>query len=223
MLPDPVRRYLAFAVPENARAVRTVQLRHDGFFRPNPGPRWFPIRGEQHFTIDPPGFAWSARMRVLPLVWIDARDSLDQGRGHMLVKLNSIFTLADVRGAEIDQGARARWLAEAVWFPSAYAGDGVRWEAIDDRSARVTLVGEGLPVSLAVEFDSAGRAVRVRGERYRSVEGGRTALTPWSGCCAEYREFGGFQVPVAVEASWDLDGGQFTYARFRVTELEYGG
>lgn len=223
MLPDPVRRYLAFAVPPDARAVRTVRLRHDGFFRPNPGPRWFPIRGEQHFTIDPPGFVWSARMRVLPLVWVAARDSLEAGQGHMLVKLNSIFTLADARGAEIDQGARARWLAEAVWFPSAFAGDAVRWEAIDDQSARVTLSDGGLPVSLVAEFDDAGRAVRVRGERYRSVEGGRTVLTAWSGCCSEYRAFDGFQVPASVEASWDLEGGQFTYARFRVSELEYGG
>jgi len=221
ILPEPVRRYLRFAIPSNAPAIRSVHLRQDGDFRPTPGPRWFPIQGEQHFTLDPPGFIWQARIRMLPLLWIEARDSLTSGRGNMLIKFNSIFTLANVRGPEISQGAQARWLAEAVWFPVAFASGRVRWDQIDDRSARVTLLGEGLPVSLVVEFDEEGRASRVRGERYRAVEGGKTVLTPWSGSCSDYREFGGLQVPSRVEVSWDLDEGQFTYARFHVTELEY--
>jgi hypothetical protein len=216
-----VRRYLRFAIPQNAADIRTVHLRRDGTFRPNPGPRWFPIQGQQYFTLDPPGFFWHARIRMLPLLWIEARDSLISGQGGMLVKFNSILTIANARGPEIDQGSRARWLAEAVWFPLAFASERIRWEPIDDRSARVTLMGDGLPVSLAVEFDEEGRASRVRGERYRAVEGGKSVLTPWSASCTDYRDFSGLQVPSRVEVSWDLDEGQFTYARFRVTELEY--
>ncbi|HTT65915.1 MAG TPA: DUF6544 family protein [Bryobacteraceae bacterium] len=220
-LPDPVRRYLRLAVPENAAEIRTVHLRHDGFFRPNPGPRWFPIQGEQSFTLEPPGFVWRARIRMLPLLWIEARDSLASGRGGMRIRFNSIFTITDASGPEIDQGARARWLAEAVWFPQAFAGDRIRWEPIDDRSARATLPDEGLPVSLVVEFDAEGRPARVRGERYRTVEGGKAVLTPWSGTCTDYRDFAGLLVPSRVEAIWDLDAGPFSYARFHVTELRY--
>lgn len=138
-LPEPVRRHLGLAVPANLPPVRTVDLRHDGFFRPNPGPRWFPIKGEQYFALEPPGFVWHARVRMLPLLWIEARDSLISGPGGMLVKLNSFFTLVDARGPEVDQGSAARWLAETVWFPMAFASDGIRWESIDDRAARATL------------------------------------------------------------------------------------
>ena len=193
-LPDPVRRYLRFAVPhvddavDDAAAIRTVRLRHDGFFRTNPGQRWFPIQGEQHFTIDPPGFVWQGSIRLMPLLWIEARDCLISGRGNMLVKFNSIFTMADARGAEIDQSAQARWLAEVVWFPLAFAGERIRWEPIDDGSARATLLGERSPVSLVMEFDEEGRAARVRGERYRAVKGGKAVLTPWSGICTDYRD-----------------------------------
>ena len=220
-LPDPVRRYLRFAVPQNVPSIRTVRLRHDGFFRPNPGPRWFAIQGEQYFTLDPPGFVWHANIRMLPFLWVEARDCLISGRGNMLVKFNSIFTMADARGAEIDQGSQARWLAEAVWFPVAFASDRIRWERIDDASARATLVGEGPPVSLVMEFDEEGRAARVRGERFRSMEGGKAVLTPWSGRCTDYRDFSGMQVPSRVEVFWDLNEGQFSYARFRLTELQY--
>src|ERR1019366_3499074 len=74
-------------------------------------------------------------------------------------------------------------------------------------SARATLLGEGLPVSLVVEFDEDRRAARVRGERYRAVEGGQAVLSPWSGSCTDYRDFSGLQVPSQVEVSWDFNEG----------------
>jgi len=107
---------LRFAISQNAAEIRTVHLRHDGFFRPIPGARWFPIQGEEFFTLGPPRFVWHARMRMLPLLWIEARDSLVSGQGN---------------------------LAEAVWFPLALASDRIRWEPIDSNSARATLLGEG--------------------------------------------------------------------------------
>jgi len=220
-LPPPVRRYLRFAVPANAPPIRTVHLRHDGFFRQHPKQRWFAIQGEQYFTLDPPGFVWRGRIRMLPFLWIDARDSLISGQGRMVVKFNSIFTMANVRGPEVDQGAQARWLAEMVWFPPAFAGERIQWEPIDDRSARATLLGEALPVSLVMEFDDQDRAVRVRGQRYRTVAGGKTVLTPWSGSCTDYSNFSGMQIPSCVEVTWDFEPEPFTYARFHVTELEY--
>jgi hypothetical protein len=75
--------------------------------------------------------------------------------------------------------------------------------------------------SLVVEFDEDRRAARVRGERYRAVEGGQAVLSPWSGSCTDYRDFSGLQMPSQVEVSWDLNEGQFSYARFRLTEVEY--
>jgi hypothetical protein len=46
-LPEPVRRYLRYAVTAGAPAIRTVHLRHDGFFRLKLDSPWLPIRGEQ--------------------------------------------------------------------------------------------------------------------------------------------------------------------------------
>ncbi|OFW34075.1 MAG: hypothetical protein A3J28_15890 [Acidobacteria bacterium RIFCSPLOWO2_12_FULL_60_22] len=33
-LPEPVRRYLRYAIPTGALPIRTVRLKHDGFLRP---------------------------------------------------------------------------------------------------------------------------------------------------------------------------------------------
>jgi uncharacterized protein DUF6544 len=84
-LPDPVRRYLARAVGARQHAIRTVRLRHRGTFRPSLDGSWMPIRGQQHFTADPPGFVWWGRVRMFPGLWIDARDRSVNGAGNMLV------------------------------------------------------------------------------------------------------------------------------------------
>jgi hypothetical protein len=219
-LPDPVRRYLDYAIHRNAPAIRTARLQHDGFLRTKPNQRWMPVRGEEYFTVAEPGFVWTASVRAAPLVWIEARDHLLSGHGNMLVKLNSTLTIADSSGIEIDQGARLRWLAEIVWFPYGFTGDKVRWEPIDDRSARATLLGDP-PVSAVMEIDEEGRLVTVRADRYRDIGGGKAVLTPWIGRCTDYREFAGFRVPSSIEVSWLLQEGEFTCIRFRVTALEY--
>jgi hypothetical protein len=220
-LPEPVRRYLRFAIQDGAPATRTVRLEHGGTFRTKPDQPWLPIRGVEYFTAATPGFVWSASISPAPLVWIDARDRLHDRRGNMLVKLESLFTIADARGPEIDQGASLRWLAEAVWFPYAFVGDAIHWEPVSGEAARVTLVQEGVPVAATVEFDAEGRLALIRGERYRDIRGGKAVLTPWVGRCGAYREFGRFRVPAQIEVAWVLDGLEFAYARFDVTAIEY--
>ena len=220
-LPEPVRRYLRFAIKDGAPAIRTVRLEHGGTFRPKPEQRRLPIRGVEYFTAAMPGFVWNATISPAPLAWIDARDRLHNRRGNMLVKLESLFTIADACGPEMDQGASLRWLAEAVWFPYAFTGDAIRWEPVSGEAARATLVQEGAPVAATVEFDAEGRMVLIGGERYRDVGGGKPVLTPWVDRCSGYREFGHFRLPAHVEVAWVVDGVEFTYARFDLTAIEY--
>lgn len=220
-LPDPVRRYLEFATRGTAPAIRTAHVRHGGTFRTAPDASWFPIAGEQFITAGTPGFVWHATLRPLPVFWIEARDRLEAGRGNMLVKALSLFTLADASSPEIDQGASLRWLGEAAWVPYAFVSDAIRWEPIDEHSARATLRQPGLAASAVFEFEADGRLSFFRADRHRDVGGGRSVLTPFTGRCTEYRDIGGFRVPTSVEASWRLESGDFPYARFRVTSIEY--
>jgi hypothetical protein len=220
-LPEPVRRYLHYAVSAEASATRTARLKHDGFFRTKPNQKWLAIRGEEYFTVAVPGLVWNATARPASLLWIEARDLLQSGHGNMLVKINSAITIADAKGPELDQGASLRWLGEAIWFPFAFVGDQVRWEAIDDHSARATLIQPGLPVAATFEIDNEGQLTNMRSDRYRDLGKGQSVLTPWVAECSEHRTFSGFRVPTAVDVAWEIDQQRFSYARFRVTTLEY--
>jgi len=168
-----------------------------------------------------PGFVWRASIHPAPLLSIVARDLLQSGRGNMLVKLDSLITIADARGLEIDQGANLRWLAEAIWFPYAFVADHIEWHPIDSQSARATLVQPELSVSAIFEFDRDGKVTGLNANRYRDLGKGRSALTPWRAEISDYREFSGFRVPTEVDVAWEIQGQRLSYARFQVLTVEY--
>jgi hypothetical protein len=221
-LPAPVRRYVVKAIGAREVGVRTAQLGHGGAFRTKLDGAWLPIRGEQYFAADPPAFVWWGRVHVLPGLWIDARDRCLNGRGNMLVSLESSLTLACRSGPEIDQGALLRLLGETVWVPTAFLDDRhVVWTAVDDRSARATLRVGGREVTGVFEFGKDDLPIAISGDRYRDLGGGRTALTPWSGTFHDYRTVDRLLVPYRVVAQWHVDDQRVPYARFHVERLEY--
>ena len=84
------------------------------------------------------------------------------GKGHMLWKLFSALTLVNFGGREIDQSALVRYLSEAVYFPTALLPSRtLRWEPLNDDSARATLVHGGLCVSAVFYFNARGQIIRL--------------------------------------------------------------
>jgi hypothetical protein len=214
-LPAVVERYRRIAVGE-CGPVRTLRLRHGGTFRMSPSSQPKPIRGEQWFTSDPPGFVWSARVRIAPGVWVRARDMIVDGKGGMRVLLEDIFTLADTRGPQLDQGDALRLLAEMVWYPTAlFDPSTVTWSAIDASHARATLQLEQLSVSAVFEFGADGLPFAVTAERCND----KAELRPWGGTYRDWRVVGGMRVPFECEVSWQTSP-PFVYAHWRVESIE---
>jgi hypothetical protein len=220
-LPEPVQRYFRYAISARAPAIRMAHLTHGGLFRTKPDQEWQAIKGEEYFAVAKPEFIWRATTQPAPFLSIMARDRLLSGCGNMLVKLNSVFTIVNASGPEVDQGATLRWLAEAIWFPYGFVADCVRWDAIDERSACATLIQQEKSVKAIFQFDEDGKLTTIRADRYRDLGSGRFVLTPWTGECSEYREFSGFRIPTFVDVGWQTEQHRFSYARFQVTDVEY--
>jgi hypothetical protein len=221
-LPAPVQRYLRLAGVESRRAVRSARLRHVGTMTLSPGAKPVAIRGRQYLSADPPGFVWWGRVRLAPGAWIDARDRVIGGVAGMKVMVESTKTLQDVTGPELDQGALVRMLGEMTWVPTAFVdGRYVTWEALDDARARARLRVNGRQVTAIFEFGADGMPARVTAERYRDLGGGKSALTPFVGTIAEWRQVDGLRVPFRVEGSWILEGQMYTFAQFQVESIEF--
>jgi len=220
-LPPPVRRWLAVSgVVGHARAV-TVRLKQRGELRTAPDKAWMPVEAAQVFSVDPPGFVWSVDARMMGALPIAGRDHFVAGQGRMLIKLASLFPVADAAGPEIDQGAMLRYLGEIVWFPSAALSDTISWEPIDARRARATMRFAGRSVSAVFAFDDRGRFASLTAQRYMDGGGGRDArLETWSIPATEWRRFCGVEVPVRGTVTWKLASGDFDYYRWEILDVQ---
>jgi hypothetical protein len=218
-LPAPVERYRQLAVGERSPVHRLV-LEHGGTFTMRPTAKPSPIRGVQHFTADPPGFVWSGHVSLMPGVWVDVRDLSLGGVGGMRVLLDDTVRLVDARGAEIDQGAALRLLAELAWYPTAFFDTRfVRWEPIDASHAKVSLRIGQQDVSGVIEFGLDGLPARFSARRFYANGG----LEPWLGEYRDYRRVSGLLVPFDVSVSWQLATGTYTYAHWLVDSVIFDG
>jgi Family of unknown function (DUF6544) len=86
-----------------------------------------------------------------------------------------------VEGPRTSSAANLGMWAEAMAFPSIYVTDPrVRWETIDDRSARLVVPSREGEEAFTVDFDPAtGLIERMRTMRYRG-EGEAAAKLPWT-------------------------------------------
>jgi hypothetical protein len=222
-LPPPVQRYLAVALPQGARPIRSVTLEHTGTFNlSEDGERWRPFTSTQRTTLAPPGFDWHARIRLLPGLSIRVRDAFIGGQGILEARLLGL-PLANLRGtAELARGELMRFLAEAAWYPTALLpGPNLQWSPRDDTSARAELTAAGVSASLVFRFGADGLVETVRAEDRGRTMRGQVIPTPWEGRWSDYVDRDGMRVPLRGEVAWMLPGRRLCYWRGFVQRLEY--
>jgi hypothetical protein len=217
-LPEPIQKYLKYAQIIGKEKTRTVRLKQKGFFRQKMGQKWTPLKAEQYYTTNPPAFIWFGRIKIAPLLSITARDMYIEGKGNMLIKLLSTFTVADAKGKEMDEASLMRYLNEMMWFPAAYLNDYVQWEGIDDKSAKATISDKGVTASAILYFNEKGELKNFVGERFCSLTGKNET---WSTPISEYKEINGMRIPIKGEGVWNLSSGDFSYIRVEITDIEY--
>ena len=117
---EPVRRFMVKVLGPRALGVSTIRFRHGGTFRTSLHAVPLPIRGEEYFVSDPPGFLWWGRLRLALGVWVDACDRSLAGVGNLRVAAESTVILGDSSGPVMDKGELLRLLGEMVLIPSAF-------------------------------------------------------------------------------------------------------
>ncbi|NJN82205.1 MAG: hypothetical protein HC802_07950 [Caldilineaceae bacterium] len=216
--PAPIQRYLRHAGVVGKPMVHSVRLEQEGRFRTGMGQPWMPIRAEEFYSVDPPGFIWDAKFYMAGLPILRVRDSYRDGKGEILGKIGGLVTMLQDEGEGLDQGAMLRYLQEMIWFPSAFLGDNISFTPIDDGSAQVTFTDHGKSVTGTLFIDPEGNVTNFVAERFRSD---KNALGTWTTPMSEVGEFEGLQLPIAGKGVWLQPEGDYEYVDLTVTQLEY--
>lgn len=218
-LPAVVQRYLRYTGTLGRDRARVMRIQQRGSLRLAPRAGWRSFTAEQYYSTDPVAFVWSARVKLGPFTLLRAMDSYRRGKGRMVGKLMSTIPVVEGRGKEMDQGSLLRFLNEMMWFPSVYLSDAIRWEGIDDRTARATIKDGHIEATATIHFDEEGKLVDFEAPRYRSTDTG-FEMTPWSTPISGYRTFDGMRLPGEGPGVWKLDDDDFTYIEIELTEVE---
>lgn len=223
-LPEPVCEYFENVLDDGQAYVDAVRLEQAGTLRAGDASSpWRPFTARQYVTVDPPGFLWDAAVDIAPLVSLRIRDSYRDGDGSASISLGGVLPIDGADPSpELNEGELLRYLAEAVWYPTALLpSEGVAWDAVDDTTATATIEYGGASATLAFTFDE-GEVTEVHAtERPRRVDGGYEP-TPWTGRWMDYETHNGMRVPTRGEVVWHLPDGDLTAWRGRLTDISYG-
>jgi hypothetical protein len=160
----------------------------------------------QEMLAPPHGYVWRARVGQGALRFAGF-DVYDAGRGEMRWWAAGIVPIVRAQGNELARSAAGRLLGEAIFVPSTLLPSGdVRWEPIDDASARVRLEADGEEVAMTLEVDGEGRLLRASFPRWNTnPDIGPVGYLPFvTEGFAEERTFSGCTIPTRFESGWLL-------------------
>ena len=223
-LPAPVQRYFRAVLTDGSPIVAAATVEHTGTFNLGEGAdKWKPFTSKQRVVTRSPGFVWDGTVAMLPGLPVRVHDAYIAGEGILHPAILGLFTLLELRGGgDVAQGELMRFFAEAAWYPTALLpSQGVRWEAVDEHSARATLVEGPLSVTMTFRFDSNGLMTSGRAQARGRTVAGKVIPTPWEGRWLNYQPKDGMTVPMTGEVAWLLPQGDKPYWRGTVVSLKY--
>lgn len=225
-LPAPVQRYFRTVLTDGQPIIVSATLQMAGTMNLSASAeQWKPFTSHQRVVTRRPGFLWDARIAMLPGVPVHVEDSYIAGQGRLIAKVFGLFSVADSHGdGEIARGELMRYFAEAPWYPTALLpSQGVQWAAVDEASAKATLVDGPLTLTLLFRFDGDGliRSVHATSRGASVGKDGRMVMLPWDCGLSNYQRQDGMLIPMAGEAAWVKPEGRRAYFVGQVKALRH--
>jgi len=212
-LPEPVQRYFSHILKEEQPYISYARIKHDGQFKTGINKGWINIKGEQYATTEKPGFIWKGTTSMFI-----ARDMFISDKGRLIVTLFSLYNVVDAKGQKYNEGELIRWLGESILYPTNFLpGKRLQWFPIDSKTAKLTFNYNGLSLFFKITFNEIGEITEMETKRYM----GEDNLETWVIKATNYKELNNVIIPTSFDVLWRLDKGDFSYAKFNITEVEY--
>jgi hypothetical protein len=220
--PELIKNYFTSAITDSTIKPKFITVKQKAEFKTDVKSEWKPLTAVQYFTTDSPNFLWASEMKSSNFFWVNAIDSYINGKGNMLIKLNSSITVADSWGIELDKSGLFRYISEAVLFPTKLLpSQNLLWNILDSNTAEIKFTVGELSVVAKLFFNSKNLISKIETfDKYRALEEGyeRSMYTIY---LSEYKKLKGFMIPTYIEAEWDLKSGKFMYGKFSIVNIEY--
>jgi len=222
-LPAPVQRYLRVTGFVGRPRVRNYQLQFRGRIRSAADAPWMPfVADQQSFADEPTRLFWMrATLFGLPMQVLHV---LRHGHASMHVKAAGLVTMVGASGPVMDESEAVTLFNDmCILAPGTLIEPSIRWQAVDDHTARARFVNETQNIGATLHFDAEGRLKNfVSDDRSRASPDGKTFTksrfsTPVTG----YKSYGPHTLAALGEARWHVPEGEFAYGEFELLSIAY--
>ena len=221
-LPEPVQRFLRFSGVPDSPVPRQMKVKMRGRIRSSPDGPWMKLRSEQVNRFHRPfrAFIMTAWRMGIPATGLHL---YKDATATMEIRLAGLLKIVDARGPKMNRSETVTVLNDMLFLaPATLVHPGIRWEPVDDSSARVFFTNGGITVGAIVSFDPDGRLVNfVSNDRYESADGKTYNLYPWSTPVKRYGNFAGLNLPAEIDVVYTRPEGDFCYGTFELTAVRY--
>jgi hypothetical protein len=212
-LPEPVQRYFNYILKDGQPYISYARIKHDGQFKTGLNKDWVNIKGEQYATTEKPGFIWKGTTNMFV-----ARDMYISDKGQLIATLFSFYNVVDAKGEQYNQGELLRWLGESILYPTNFLpSERLQWIPIDSTAAKLIFNYKELSLFFKIKFNKIGEITEMETKRYMD----EIHLETWVIKVTNYREWNQVIVPTSFDVLWRLAKGDFSYAKFNITAIEY--
>jgi hypothetical protein len=220
-LPEPVKNWLLECGAVGKPYISIGKVTQKAEMKMNPEQKkWMSATAMQYTTIDIPAFIWTVNVKMNSLLYAQGRDKFEDGKGEMLIKMNSLINVVNEKGEKMSEGTLQRYLGEMVWFPSLALMPYMTWEQINDTTAKATMTYMGTTGSGTFHFNANGDVTQFSALRYMGNEE-TTKRHNWTMNISGYKTFEGIKVPSKMTSTWKLDDGDWTWLNLEVTDIKY--
>jgi hypothetical protein len=201
--PDPARRYLRYAIASGAalRTVAVIEIEGEFSLGTKAKPGYLPMRAREILAF-PRGLVWSPVIGSGLMRFAGSDGYLDGEAWTRFWALGAAPVARTGGGSDMARSAAARMLAEAaLWTPAVLLPrDGVRWEAVGQDTARVTVDHRGWPISLDIAVAPDGRPLAFVMRRWSNANPERIFREQaFGGVVNATRRFGDYTLPAEIE------------------------
>ena len=140
----------------------------------------------------------------------------------MKIKLAGLFTVADARGPEMDQGETVTVFNDMCFMaPGTLISKNIKWEILEPAVVKATFTNGHLTISAILYFDNDGNLVNfISNDRFETQGGKEYKNYPWSTPVTEFREIDGIRRPAVAKAIYHRPEGDFFYAEFVIKDIK---
>ena len=194
-LPMIVQKWLSNAGVLGKINIQKVELTQIGEMRMKPESDWMKFKANQVFNVQNPSFIWDVEVAMMPILQLGGLDKFQDGQGEMLIKLGYLFNVVNEgKNEQINTASMVRYLAEIMWFPSAALSPYLKWESINETSAKAIMSYKDLDVEGTFEFSESGEVISFSALRYYD-SGKEAKLEEWFIENLGYTNLNGYRIP----------------------------